>query len=310
MIMHKKIFHASILFFSMTLCHFAHGREQLRIVGSTAVYPFATTVAEYFGRTTDFKTPIVEATGTGGGINLFCGGIGAHYPDIVNASRPMTAKERARCARNGIHKISEVIFGYDGIVVGMNRKTPDMALSRTDLFLALTKEVKYWNEVNPRLPKKKILVLGPTTTLATREIFEELVIKAGCKMITKAPKQCSQIIREDGAFLEVAEHDNVVVQKLSINPDAIGIFSFSFLQQNRDKVKAIPIDGVLPKYSTIATGKYPISRPLYFYVKQSHIPLVPGIKEYVAEFLKPRTSGKYGYLVKKGLIPLPSTAAK
>ena len=322
MIMHNKFLHARVLLTITAMLLFTStvwSRDQIRIVGSTSVYTFATAVAEHFGKTSDFKTPIVEATGTGGGIKLFCGGVGPHYPDIANASRAITESERDHCATNGVDDIIEIVIGYDGIVIGINRNANHISLTKAQLYQALAEKIEhdgswianpniYWTDIAPTLPNKKILVLGPTTTLATRNVFEILVIKAGCQQIVADPQQCSTTLREDGAFLEVAEHDNVVVQKLAINPNAIGVFSFGFLEQNRHKVKAIPIDGVLPTYKTISTKQYPISRPLYFYVKKSHINLIPGIREYIEAFLSDQATGYYGYLSKKGLIPMTEKA--
>jgi phosphate transport system substrate-binding protein len=292
------------------------GRDQIRIVGSGSIYLFSTTVAEYFGKTTDFKTPVVEANGTGTGIKMFCAGVGPSYPDIVNASRQMTKAEYQYCINNGVSDLLEVKIGYDGIVMGTQVTTPLFSLNRADIYLALTEKIltserqwqqnpyQTWKEINPTLPNRKILVLGPSTSLGTREVFEELVIKQGYLAVNKELSYYSSALREDGAFKEVGEYENVILQKLAINPDAIGIFSFGFLEQNRNKVQPLPIEGILPSFTTIMNGSYPISRPLYFYVKKAHLVLVPGIKEYVKTFLSSQAIGPYGYLTNKGLVPL------
>lgn len=300
----------------------ACARDQIRIVGSSSVYLFSTAVAEQFGKTTDFKTPVIEANGTGAGIKLFCSGVGLSYPDIVNASRQMTETERQHCACNGVSELIEVKIGYDGIVMGVQVKNLPFSLSRSEIYNALAKflysaEGKWqtnphqtWNHINPDLPARKILVLGPSISLGTREVFEDLVIKQGCVDMNQDVSSCTPALREDGVFKEVGEHENVILQKLEINSDAIGIFSFGFLEQNRNKIQALPIEGILPSFATIISGRYPISRPLFFYVKKAHIALIPGIMEYVKAFLSSQASGPYGYLTNKGLVPLKEVERK
>ncbi|MBL0942409.1 MAG: substrate-binding domain-containing protein [Alphaproteobacteria bacterium] len=300
----------------------ACGRDQIRIVGSSSVYLFSTAVAEYFGKTTEFKTPVIEANGTGAGIKLFCSGVGPSYPDIVNASRQMTEAERQHCSYNGVSDLIEVKIGYDGIVMGMLVRNLPFSLSRMELYAALTKffltpegnwqanPYQTWNHINPALPARKILILGPSTSLGTREVFEDLVIKQGCIDMNQDISFCKPVLREDGVFKEVGEHENVILQKLEINSDAIGIFSFGFLEQNRNKIQALPIEGILPSFSTIISGRYPISRPLFFYVKKAHISSIPGIMEYVKAFLSSQASGPYGYLTNKGLVPLKEAESK
>ena len=304
----------------------AVANDQIRIVGSSTVYPFSTTVAEQFGKTSDFKTPIVESTGSGGGLKLFCGGIGAQHPDITNASRRIKQSEVDRCAKNGIHDIIEVKIGYDGIVIANSTKTDQFQLSLKDIFLALAKDVpasegtlqpnpyKTWNQVNPDLPNTKIEVLGPPPTSGTRDAFVELAMEGGCKTIKwikalkksdkPAYKALCHTVREDGPYIEVGENDNLIVQKLDSNPDALGIFGYSFLDQNADKVQGSMINGTLPTFENIADGQYPVSRPLYFYVKKAHIGRVAGIEEFIAEFTSEKTWGDEGYLSDKGLIPM------
>ncbi|MBT6986998.1 MAG: PstS family phosphate ABC transporter substrate-binding protein, partial [Rhodospirillaceae bacterium] len=295
---------AALITVAMTsTANMAMARDQIRIVGSSTVFPFATAVAERFGKTSSFKTPVVESTGSGGGLKLFCSGIGASHPDITNASRRIKASEVSRCAKNGIANIVEVKIGFDGIVLANSRKTAQMSLTLKQLFLALAKDVpidgklvvnpyKTWNEIDPALPATKIEVLGPPPTSGTRDAFVELAMEGGAKKIPllkamrKADKKhfkaVAHALREDGAFIEAGENDNLIVQKLEANPLALGIFGFSFLDQNRDKLQGSSIGGVLPEFELIAEGTYPISRTLYFYVKKAHVGTVPGLQEYVA----------------------------
>ena len=303
----------------------ADARDQIRIVGSSTVFPFSTTVAERFGRRTTFKTPIVESTGSGGGMKLFCAGIGEGHPDITNASRRIKATEFKKCTANGI-RITEVKIGFDGIVLANSKAAARLALTKAQIFLALAKKVpmngalvdnpyKIWRDIDPALPATKIEVLGPPPTSGTRDAFVELAMQGGCKAIKEAKalglkkKKC-HAIREDGAFIEAGENDNLIVQKLEKNPNALGIFGFSFLDQNADKIQGALVDGVAPEFEAIASGKYRVSRSLYFYVKQQHVGMVPGIEEFVAEFTQESTWGEEGYLVDKGLIPLPDAERK
>ena len=308
--------------------HNQNKRDQIKIVGSSTVYPFATTVAENFGRTTKFKTPIVESTGSGGGLKLFCSGVGANHPDITNASRRIKMSEIENCAKNGITEIVEVKVGYDGIVLANSRKSDRMELTLKDVFLALAKDVpdgkggmkpndyRTWNDVNPALPNLKIEVMGPPPTSGTRDAFVELAMEGGCKKFdfikdmkasNKAVyKSLCHTIREDDAFVEAGENDNLIVQKLNANPDAFGIFGFSFLEQNADSVQGSFIDGKAPSFENISSGDYPVSRSLYFYAKKANIGVVPGINEFLTEFMSPRASGADGYLSEKGLIPMNS----
>ncbi|MEO1292011.1 MAG: PstS family phosphate ABC transporter substrate-binding protein [Pseudomonadota bacterium] len=288
----------------------AAARDQIRIVGSSTVFPFATAVAEQFGKTTSFKTPIVESTGSGGGLKLFCAGVGTEHPDITNASRRMKAKEWKLCQENGVTDVVEFVVGFDGIVVANAKGAADFDVTREELFKALAAEQgspASWNDVNPSLPAQKIEVLGPPPSSGTRDAFEELAIQKGARnagMDKKAAKGLS--IREDGAYVEAGENDNLIVSKLEANPNALGVFGFSFLDQNADKIKGAKVEGVDPSFENIASGDYPVSRSLYFYVKKAHVGVVPGIMDYVQEFAAVRASGDDGYLVDKGLIPLPA----
>jgi len=321
----KKILALTVLVWGTT-SSIAEARDQIRIVGSSTVFPFATTVAERFGKTSGFKTPIVESTGSGGGLKLFCSGIGENFPDITNASRRIKKSEVERCAGNGIEDIVEVKIGYDGIVLANSKAAARMELTLRDVYMALAKQVptgegkltanpfETWAEVNPALPNTKIEVLGPPPTSGTRDAFVELAMEGGCKTfpwikaMKKADKKYFKAIchgiREDGAYVEAGENDNLIVQKLEANPKALGIFGFSFLDQNADKVQGSKIKGTEPTFENIADGSYPVSRSLFFYVKKDHVAEVPGIPEYLAEFTSDRAMGEDGYLADKGLIPL------
>jgi phosphate transport system substrate-binding protein len=305
------------------------GRDYISIVGSSTVYPFATVVAEQFGKGTAYKTPKIESTGSGGGLKLFCAGVGVEHPDITNASRAIKKSEFEQCQTNGVKEIVEVKIGYDGIVLANSKKAAPMKLTRKEIFLALAKEVpdpaggekaipnpyKTWKDINPALPDKAIEVLGPPPTSGTRDAFVELAMEAGAdefgwlKALSKTDKNkykaISQTVREDGAYIEAGENDNLIVQKLDANPNAFGIFGFSFLDQNMDKLQGSFVDGVQPTFDAIADGKYPLSRPLFFYVKKAHVDVIPGMKEYLAEFTSEKAWGPDGYLAEKGMIPMP-----
>jgi phosphate transport system substrate-binding protein len=304
-------------------------RDYISIVGSSTVYPFATVVAERFGKSTSFKTPKIESTGSGGGLKLFCAGVGVEHPDITNASRRIKSSEYGQCVANGVKEIVEVKIGYDGIVMANSKKTAPLKLTRKDIFLALAKDVpdpnggeklipnpyKTWKDVNPALPAKTIEVLGPPPTSGTRDAFVELAMEGGAKKFAwikaliktnkKQYKAIAHTIREDGAYIEAGENDNLIVQKLGANPNSIGIFGFSFLDQNTDKVQGSYVDGVQPTFDAIADGKYPVSRALFFYVKKAHVGVIPGIQEYLEEFTSDKAWGEDGYLADKGMIPMP-----
>ena len=285
----------------------AAARDQIRIVGSSTVFPFSTAVAEQFGKTTDFQTPVVESTGSGGGIKLFCAGVGTEHPDITNASRRMKASEFETCAANGVTEITEAVIGYDGIVVANAKAGPDFSLTREQLVVALAEngpKPTTWDEVDPTLPAIKIEVLGPPPSSGTRDAFEELVMEEGCEETDLVA--CDGVaVRSDGAWVDAGENDNLIVSKLEANPNALGVFGFSFLDQNADAIKGAMVDGVEPTFENIASSDYPVSRSLYFYIKNAHVGVVPGIQEYANEFLSPAAAGEEGYLVDKGLIPLP-----
>ena len=302
-------------------------RDYISIVGSSTVYPFSTVVAERFGRATDFSTPKIESTGSGGGFKLFCSGAGVQYPDITNSSRRVQQSEIDECARNGIAEVVEVKIGYDGIVLANVKGAPAYELTRTQIYLALAKDVpdatgsslvpnphQNWSDIDAALPNIRIEVLGPPPTSGTRDAFVELVMLAGCEafpmietLADDARDAACFTMREDGAFIEAGENDNLIVQKLEANPTALGIFGFSFLDQNQDKVQGSLIDGVAPEFDSIADGSYPVSRPLYSYVKKLHVGEIPGIEEFLAELTSEAAWGEFGYLSDRGLIPLPDT---
>ncbi len=291
----------------------AAARDQIRIVGSSTVFPFSTAVAEQFGKSTDFQTPVVESTGSGGGLKLFCAGVGTEHPDMTNASRRMKAKEFKLCAENGVTEITEAVVGFDGIVVANAHAGEDFELTRAQLWTALAAEgpkPTTWDEVDPSLPALKIEVLGPPPSSGTRDAFEELVMQKGCAKAEAGDKAyCKKDgshIREDGAYVEAGENDNLIVSKLEANPNALGVFGFSFLDQNADAIKGAVVDGVVPTFENIAAGDYPVSRSLFFYIKAAHVGVVPGIQEYANAFMSEAASGDEGYLLDKGLIPLPA----
>ncbi len=344
----------------------AANRDSMSIVGSSTVYPFATVVAERFGKSTQFPSPKIEATGTGGGIKLFCSGAGADTPDIANASRRIKPAEYDACKANSVAEIVEVLIGYDGIALATSNKAPELQLTLTDIYLALAKQIpgpdgklmanphKTWKDVNPALPANKIEVLGPPPTSGTRDAFAELAMGGGGKTIASLkalaeipPEMPDQIkaamtalgipasvydamqikngkppkgedvfgavafaIREDGAYIEAGENDNLIVQKLAANPAAVGVFGYSYLEENSDTIQGSSVNGVVPDADTIATGKYPVSRPLYFYIKSSHVGKIPGIQEYATEFTSDKAMGQDGYLSERGLIPLSDSELK
>jgi len=300
-------------------------RDYINIVGSSTVYPFATVVAERFGRATRFKTPKIEATGSGGGIKLFCNGVGVRHPDIVNSSRRIKPSEIENCARNGVREVVEFVVGYDGIVLASSRNSMPISLTLQQVYLALAKRVpdpagasrlvpnpyRRWSDIDPTLPDAEIEVLGPPPTSGTRDAFLELAMEGGCNTfeLIRSLDDDERIVachtlREDGAYIEAGENDNLIVQKLNANPNALGIFGYSFLDQNGDRVRAVAIDGVAPSFESIADSTYPIARPLYFYVKKAHVRMIPGIEGYLREFMSEAAAGDFGYLSDLGLVPL------
>lgn len=307
--------------------HSAFARDQIRTVGSSTVFPFATVASEAFGNTTDFKAPVVESTGTGGGMKLFCAGVGTQHPDLTNASRAIKKGEVERCKANGVTPI-EIKIGFDGIVIANSKQGASLSLTLKDVFLALAKDIpdgkgglipnpnKTWKDVRADLPNQRIEVLGPPPTSGTRDAFVEIAMEGGAKAFKelkdlrksdkKKFKAIAHTMREDGAFIEAGENDNLIVQKLVSNPNAYGVFGFSFLDANADKIQGATVEGAQPTFENIADGKYKVSRSLFFYVKKEHIGVIPGIKEYVQLFVSDRLVGDEGSAVDKGLIPLPA----
>jgi phosphate transport system substrate-binding protein len=309
--------------------HAQAARDYISIAGSSTVFPFSAAVAEQFGRGSKFKTPKVESVGTGGGLKLFCQGVGPQYTDISNASRRIKSSEVETCAKNGVKDIVEVKIGFDGIVLANSKAAPTYELSRKELYMALAKQVpdpanptklvdnpyKTWNQIDKKLPNVKIEVLGPPPTSGTRDAFAELVLEKGCEGFPwlkelkgvdekRFQRVCTQI-REDGAYVEAGENDNLIVQKLEASPNTLGIFGYSYLEENMNKIHGSIIEGKSPTFENVADGSYPVARSLYFYVKKAHVGVIPGIKEYVAEFTSEKAMGDEGYLADKGLIPLP-----
>ena len=309
----------------------AVARDQIRIVGSSTVYPFTTMVAEQFGKAHGGKTPIVESTGTGGGLKLFCAGVGADHPDVANASRQIKKGEFEDCQKNGVKDIVEIKIGFDGIVIANAKNGPALTLTQEQIFRALAKEIpdkdgklvanpnKSWKDIDAALPAEKIEVLGPPPTSGTRDAFLELVMEKGAEKIdvlkamkdadkkdnTKNFEKVWKSVREDGAWIDAGENDNLIVQKLEANPKAVGVFGYSFLEENTAKIKGAKIAGVDANYETIASGKYPVSRPLFVYVKKQHAEVIQGLKEFAVEYTSAKAMGEDGYLSKKGLIALP-----
>ena len=314
---------ASVAAIALGAAGVAEARTQIRIVGSSTVYPFTTAVAEQFKRTyPQFPAPIVESTGTGGGLKLFCGGVGEQYPDFANASRRIKAGEVKTCQANGVTGIIEVQIGIDGLTIAQSRNGQFANLTVLDVYKALAatpfgkpNKTKTWKDVNASLPATKIEVLGPPPTSGTRDAFNDLYMTKGCEtnpsMVAmkktdenKYKSICTKL-REDGAFVEAGENDNLIVQKIASNPNALGVFGYSYLEENQDKIKDVPINGVTATYDTIASYKYPASRPLFIYAKAQHIRAVKGMKEFLAEYTKESTWGKGGYLAKRGLVASP-----
>lgn len=298
-------------------------RERIRIVGSSTVFPFATVAAEYFGKKTGYPTPIIEATGTGGGMQAFCSGIGSRTPDIANASRKIKDGEVELCKKNGVTDILEVPLGYDGLVIAGANKSNGVHLNITkrQLFLALASKIpqngklienpyKNWSDIDKSLPNRKIKVLGPPPTSGTRDSFSEMIMEEGCKDWDEAiklglQKEACRMMREDGHWQDMGENDNLIVQKVNADPDNVGIFGYAYYRENRNILKATLIDNVAPTIPTILDKTYSVSRPLYMYVKKQHFALKAGMALFLREVLSDDAMSNYGYLPERGLIPLP-----
>jgi phosphate transport system substrate-binding protein len=302
----------------------ANARSQMRAVGSSTVYPFAKAVAERVARANPrLGTPIIESTGTGAGFKLFCAGVGARFPDISNASRRIKAKEAQACAANGVKQVTEIQVGLDGVALATARNTPLSGVTQRDVYLAIAKtpfgkpnKAKTWKDVNGKLPAIPIRVYGPPSTSGTRDALGELIMTPPCEAnpsmaaLKKSDeakfKAVCTAVRTDGAFIEAGENDNLIVQKLSANSGTIGIFGYSFLEENTARLKGVAINGVQPTYATISSFKYPGARPLYIYVKNAHAKAIPAIRAFVAEFTKESAIGPKGYLLQHGLVAAPN----
>jgi phosphate transport system substrate-binding protein len=304
----------------------AEARDQIRVVGSSTVFPFTSTVIERFAQTTNYPAPIIESTGTGGGMRFFCAGIGEEHPDITGASRAMKDSEFEMCVSNGVTEVTELQVGYDGIVLANSLSAEQIDVTKGQLFQALAAEVEVdgeivanpyttWAEIDPSLPDVEIEVLGPPPTSGTRDAFVELVMEEGC---TEFPaiaaleetdedrfEQICATMREDGHFVEAGENDNLIVQRLQANEGAFGIFGYSFLEENQDVIAGNAIGGMEPTFDTIASGDYGVSRPLFIYIKNAHVDVIPGMREFLNEYTSDRAWGPEGYLTDIGLIPLP-----
>ncbi|MBS1303252.1 substrate-binding domain-containing protein [Loktanella sp. SALINAS62] len=303
----------------------AQNRQEIRVVGSSTVFPYSQAAAEQFANNTGAPSPIVESTGTGGGMQLFCGGIGESHPDLTGASRAMTASEYELCQTNGVTDISEALIGYDGLSIAISRDSEnDWDLTLSEVYLALAAQVPVdgewadnpytmWSEINPDLPEVEILAYGPPPTSGTRDAFVELAMHAGCEELPFVQEggfdgdwideNCSRM-RQDGPFVEAGENDNLIVQRLTADANAMGIFGYSFLFENSDTLKAVSINGVEPNAETIGDFSYPISRPLYFYVKNAHRGVIPNMQEFVEEFVSDDALGADGYFVERGMVAL------
>lgn len=297
-------------------------RDQIRIVGSSTVFPYTQAVAEQFGLRNMTRSPVVETTGTGGGMVAFCAGLGTDYADITGASRAMTESEYHNCVAHGVDDITEALIGYDGLSIAQSIDGPDMDLSKAEIFQALAAEVEVagrivenpyrrWSEIDARLPDMPIQVFGPPPTSGTRDIFVALVMDIGCAgfaAIDAAPPERRRAIcarmRQDGPFIEAGENDTLIVRRLSTDPTALGLFGYSFLHENTDILKAVAVDGVAPDAQSIATGEYTLSRPLYIYVKNAHRAVIPGLDDLAREYVSEESLGDGGYLTDRGLIPL------
>jgi phosphate transport system substrate-binding protein len=317
----------SAFFLFLLMIQPAQAREQIRIVGSSTVYPFTATSAEHFGESDQYKTPVVESTGTGGGFKLMCEGVGDSTPDFSNASRPITEKERKLCKKNGVDALVEIPIGYDGIVVANKKGGPKLKLTKQQLFQALAMKLpnekgelvenhyERWNEIDASLPDGDIQVYGPPPTSGTRDAFAELVLETGCEQYLekvgyqgfddkKERKHYCHTIREDGAYVDSGEDDNVIINKLTANDEALGIFGYSYYDNSRAKIQAASIDGIAPTYENVESGKYAVSRSLFVYVKPNHLKTVPGMMAFIRELVSKASIGEEGYNTEKGLLPL------
>ena len=305
----------------------AVARDKILIVGSSTVFPYTQAVAEQFTSMTGANSPVVESTGTGGGMKLFCAGIGVRHPDLTGASRAMKTSEYELCQKNGVSDISEALIGFDGLSIAIARSSDrDWNLTLEQVFLALSSEVPVngewaanpyskWSDIDPQLPDIDILAYGPPPTSGTRDAFVELAMHVGCKQLAHVQdkgldkdkdwiKQNCSRMRQDGNFVEAGENDNLIVQRLAADPKAMGIFGYSFLYENLDILKPVHIEGVAPSIETIGNRQYPIFRPLYIYIKNAHRNVIPGFQEFIEEYMLEDAMGPDGYLAERGLVIL------
>ncbi len=313
---------ATVAVAAFSVAGVAHARDQIQVVGSSTVFPYSQAAAEQYANETGATAPVVESTGTGGGMKIFCGGVGTGHPDVTGASRAMKASEYELCASNGVTDITEVLLGYDGLSMAVSRSGKQLDLTKAQLFQALAAKVevdgkivdnpyKKWSEIDSSLPDTEITVMGPPPTSGTRDAWVELVMEEGCEEFAAidalekdAKKEVCQRMRTDGPFIEAGENDNLIVQRLESDPNAYGIFGYSFLYENQDKLQAVKIEGVVPEEHTIADGSYGISRPIFFYIKNAHRGVIPGLNEFIAEYTSDDAMGSGGYLSERGLIVL------
>jgi phosphate transport system substrate-binding protein len=321
-VINNKLAVAALAGLAMAAPAIAEARDQIRIVGSSTVFPYTQAVSEEYANKTSFSAPVVESTGTGGGMKIFCQGVGADHPDITGASRAMKKSEYELCQTNGVDNISEALLGYDGLSIAVSRKGAVMDISKAQLFLALAAEVpvdgkvvanpyKNWSEIDSSLPNEPIQVFGPPPTSGTRDAFVERVMEEGCGEFEAVKaldgdrhKEVCSRMRQDGPFIEAGENDNLIVQRLNADPSAFGIFGYSFLYENQDTLQAVKVNGVAPNADTIASGDYGVSRPLFIYVKNAHRGVIPGLNEFVAEYMSEAALGPDGYLAERGLVAL------
>lgn len=297
--------------------------DQIRIVGSSTVYPFTSYVAEEFGATSGFKTPVVESTGSGGGMKIFCSGAGLDTPSFTNSSRPMKAKEFETCQENGVKEITGLMVGFDGIAIAQNKETPSFNLTLQQIFLALAQDVpskdgktlianpyKKWNEIDASLPNREIRMIGAPTTSGTRDSFDEMVMEEASKSFPAYEGKPYKKIRTDGAYIPGGENDNLIVQQLTQDKAALGYFGYSFLEENHDKISGVTLNGIAPTASNIADGKYPVSRSMFMYMKNAHIGQIKGVSEFMNLYVQDTMIGQKGVLKNIGLIPMPTQTLK
>ena len=300
----------------MSVAGVAQARDQIRIVGSSTVYPFASYVTEEFGALTNYPTPVIESTGSGGGIRLFCNGVGEGTPDITNASRRMKPSELERCEENGVTDVTEAKIGSDGIVLGLAATNEPIDLTLEQIFLAVAAQVPVdgelvdnpytnWSDIDASLPDRAISIYGPPSTSGTRDAFEELVMEAASAEMDIYGEEGYTDIRTDGVYIDAGENDNLIVQRLAEDTGAFGIFGYSFLVENPDTIMGVTIGGVEPEVEAISSGEYPVARSLWFYLKNQHADEVTPMYEYANMFMEDQMIGEDGYLVDLGLIPLP-----